>query len=63
MDKEIRQMKNDIINVLNEARLPIEVKRLVLAEVMSEVKEKANEVILNQIAETQEESEVNDNGD
>ena len=50
MNLEIRKFRQKIVNDINEAELPIEVKRLVLKEVMSVVNETAD----NQIAKEQE---------
>ena len=55
MDREIREMKNNLVGVLNSTRLPIEVKRLVVAELLKEVTDKANEVIAGQLTEREEE--------
>lgn len=55
MDKEIRELKNALVGVLNSTRLPIEVKRLVVAELLKEVTDKANEVIASQLTEREEE--------
>ena len=50
MNLEIRKFRQKIVNDINEAELPIEVKRLVLKEVMSVVNETAD----NEIAKEQE---------
>lgn len=66
MDYEIRKMKNQLVGVLNNAPLPIEVKRLALAELLREVEQKANEIISQQIqAENNktETEEVEENAD
>ena len=50
MNLEIRKFREKIVNDINESELPIEVKRLVLKEVMSVVNETAD----NEIAKEQE---------
>lgn len=57
MDKDIRELKLKIIAVLNESELPIEVKRLVLAEIYREVESLAEQVISQQIKEEKENAE------
>lgn len=49
-DFRIRQLKNDIIECINKAALPLEVKRLVLADVYSETSRAADNAIVNFIA-------------
>ena len=56
MNLEIRMFREKIINTINETELPIEVKRLVLKEVMSVVNETAD----NQIAKEQEMLKTNE---
>ena len=36
LDYEVRKCKNEIVNYLNHVELPIEVKRLILSEILSE---------------------------
>jgi len=62
MDLLIRQTKTEIINLLNGKPLPIEVKRLLLAEVLSEVSMKSNEIINQQLADERADQEEKDNG-
>lgn len=50
-DLEIREFKNTIINYINEIPLSIELKRLIINEIALEVKIKAEEVILEQLNE------------
>ena len=45
MNTEIISLENQLVNVLNDSNLPIEVKRLVLAEIMGKVTEARAEAI------------------
>lgn len=36
LDYEVRKCKNEIVNYLNHTELPIEVKRLILSEILAE---------------------------
>ena len=53
-------MKNSIINYINGNPLPIEVKRMVINEISSEIKEKADEVIREQVIERDKAKENSD---
>lgn len=55
MDLEIRNLKNKVISDLNEAVLPMEVKRLVLAEILRDVSAYADQVIAEQISQNDKE--------
>lgn len=57
MDCQIRDFEDEIIGVINDSDLPIEVKRLVLAEILHKV-----EVESSKIIRQAKESEVKDNG-
>lgn len=57
MDCQIRSFEDGIISNINASDLPIEVKRLVLAEILHKV-----EVESNKIIRQAKESEVKDNG-
>lgn len=59
MDYLIRKFKEDIVNVINEANLPIEVKRMCLQEIQYEV----TKVAENVIEEQKKQSEDQKNGD
>ena len=48
---EIREFSQSIINCINQNALPIEVKRLVLAEIQNQLNETAREVINLELAE------------
>ncbi len=44
-DLKIRLFRQDIINYINSVEIPIEIKRLVLAEVYSQVAQESEKVI------------------
>lgn len=48
MDYMIRELKNKIVEDLNEAQLPMEVKRLVLTEILKDVCVIAEQLIQEQ---------------
>ena len=48
---EIRQLNDNIVNVLNQSNLPVEVKRLVVDKVLSVLTEAANEMVKQEIDE------------
>lgn len=52
---QIRKMRDEIVQTINKYEIPIEVKRLVLAEIISEV----SDVSMSQI--TKEMQEINEN--
>lgn len=51
MDYLIREFQQKIVLAINEAELPIEVKRLALAEILNSIGEASNKVIAEQISE------------
>ena len=51
MDKKIRDFQNDLVNLINTYELPLEVKRLVIANIYQEVA-KATEVAIKAEEET-----------
>lgn len=61
MNKEIRELEDKIINTLNEANVEIEVKRLILTNVLNMVKNKADEIIILEMREAQNEQSVSEN--
>lgn len=61
MNKEIRELEDKIINNLNEANVEIEVKRLILTNVLNMVKNKADEIIILEMREAQNEQSVSEN--
>lgn len=61
MNKTIRELEDKIINTLNEANVEIEVKRLILTNVLNMVKNKADEIIILEMREAQNEQSVSEN--
>lgn len=51
----IRQFSNELVGVINNSPLPIEVKRLVLKDILQQTSDEANKVILAQIKEKEKE--------
>ena len=49
MNKEIRAFEDKIVETFNSSGLPIEVKRLVAQNVLNVITKKADEVILQEI--------------
>ena len=49
MNRQIRQLEDDIISVLNGYDLPIEVKRLVLANVCHLAEKEADKAIMSEV--------------
>lgn len=60
MDLEIRRFKQSMVQLINDTNLPLEVKRLVLAEVVSMVTSASDEVIKQQIVESTKENPEDD---
>ena len=48
---EIREFSQAIINFVNGSQLPIEVKRLALADILRQVDSAASEIIRSEIAD------------
>lgn len=61
MDLYIRETKNTIINYLNSRNLPLEVKRLLLADILTEVEAKADEEIKIQLSARESEEKHDGN--
>lgn len=57
MDLIIREFKNKLVADINEAKLPMEVKRLVLAEIMTEVCDITEKLIQEQNKKEAEQKE------
>jgi len=57
MDKDIRELKLKLAQTLNESEIPIEVKRLVLSEIIREVESLADRVIAEQISKGEQNAE------
>lgn len=54
---EIRNLKTNIIHLLNKSELPIEVKRLVMSEIYRELYETAEQVIRGELVAQQEQKD------
>lgn len=52
MNKRIRQLQDDLISLLNGSNLPVEVKRIVLANTLGLVEKEADRAILSEIQAT-----------
>ena len=65
MDLEIKMLRKKIVDDLNSSAVPMEVKRLILVEILAEVKESVDKVLQLQLEEqnNQKESEGEKNGD
>lgn len=53
MNLKIRQFENGIINYINESGIPLELARIILENVLNQVKEEANKAILEEQKEQQ----------
>lgn len=58
MNKAIRQLQDDLISLLNGSNLPIEVKRLILVDILALAEKEADKAILNELKPITEEGEV-----
>ena len=65
MDLEIKMLRKKIVDDLNASAVPMEVKRLILVEILAEVKESVDKVLQLQLEEQnkKKESEGEKNGD
>lgn len=59
MDYEIRKFKEGLVEKINAGRIPIEVKRMCVQEILIELNHVSEQVI----AEQKKQSEVNEDGD
>lgn len=57
MNTEIRLLQENIVNCVNSARMPTEVKRLVVLEVLMKLEEQANKEIALELQNKREEQE------
>jgi hypothetical protein len=53
MNTMIRNFENSIINFINESGIPFELARVILENVLNQVKEEANKAILEEQKEQQ----------
>ena len=56
INNQIRKFKSDLVKITNECALPIEIKRLVFSEIMSQIDIECEKVL---ILERQKENEKN----
>ncbi len=59
-DLEIRSFKTSMIAHMNKFLLPIELKRLVLVDILDETTKLANSTLKEQVADLQQEKEKTD---
>lgn len=59
-DLEIRSFKTSMIDHMNKFLLPIELKRLVLVDILDETTKLANSTLKEQVAALQQEKEKTD---
>ena len=57
MNFAIRKLRDDIINLINGSKLPIEIIRLILREILVEVDNKATLIISEEMKKINEEIE------
>lgn len=62
MNLAIRAFRNKLINSINEENLPIEVKRLVVKEILDQINETAENEIQFEIKKLEENKEEKENG-
>lgn len=60
MDLEIRLFEENLVSTINESQLPIEIKRLVVANILTKIESEAYRII-NEQAQAKE-SEVEEDG-
>ncbi len=63
MNANIRSFENALINFINQSNLSIEIKRIVLYEIYSQLKEEADKIINYEIKEKSKEKEDSDEQD
>ena len=61
VNTEIRQLRNSIIAMANDSPLPIEIKRLVFAEIQTQINAEADRIIVKEQQKI-DESEAMENG-
>jgi len=49
MNKEIRQLQDDLISLLNGSPIPIEVKRLILVNTLALAEKEADKAIMSEL--------------
>lgn len=63
MNVELRKLQESLVDSLNQARLPIEAKRLVVCEILHKLEEQANKEIVYEIQEMNKQSEKEEQGE
>lgn len=58
MDIEIRKFRGQLVSIINSAQLPMEVKRLVVADVLTELSRSTDELITQLLQEHQKKSDA-----
>lgn len=61
INTQIRQLRDSIIAITNACPLPIEIKRLVFAEIQTQISAEAEKVILLEKQESNNSKEENNN--
>lgn len=61
VNTEIRQLRNSIIAMANDSPLPIEIKRLVFAEIQTQINAEADRIIVKEQQKI-DEREVKEDG-
>jgi hypothetical protein len=61
INTQIRQLRDSIVAMTNASPLPIEVKRLVFAEIQTHIEAEAENIILAEKENAAKESEVKNN--
>lgn len=51
MNKEIMQFEQSIVNIINQSGLAIEIKRLVIAEVLVAIETERNRIVASEMKE------------
>lgn len=62
MNVKIRQFEDGILNMINESDLPIEVKRLVVADIFNLVLKQSDKEVANEILSAKAEENINEQG-
>ncbi len=57
---QIRQFRDTIVSVINTCQLPIEIKRLVFAEIQTHINQEADMTVITEIKQQKEESKKED---
>ena len=63
INNQIRNLKNDLVRITNECTLPIEIKRLVFSEIMSQIDIECEKVLILERQKAQEEKKEDENNE